>query len=97
MSSITQSRFLLRGVHNFLPTPFLPDYKVDLYGMRENVAYHANTFNTDMVVTVCGGFGEGLQMDVEEQKDIVSATVDGAEGRVIMRTHILKDLQNPLI
>lgn len=82
MSSITQSRYLLRGVHNFLPTPFLPDHKVDLYGMRENVVYHADTFHTDMVVTVCGGFGEGLQMDVEEQKDIVSAAVDGAGGRV---------------
>ena len=70
----------LRGVHNFLPTPFLPDYKVDLYGMRENAAYHAKNNPTDMTLTVCGGFGEGLALDADEHKDVVAAAVSGAGG-----------------
>ena len=72
----------LRGVHNFLPTPFLPGYELDLDGMRKNVAYHARTGPEDMTVTVCGGFGEGLSLDAEEHKDVVAAAVDGAGGAI---------------
>ena len=35
-----------------------------------------------MVVTVCGGFGEGLALDAEEHKDIVAAAVDGAASNL---------------
>ena len=33
-----------------------------------------------MIVTVCGGFGEGLSLNVEEHKDLIVAAVDGANG-----------------
>ena len=82
MTDMAVLRESLRGVHNFLPTPFLESYEPDLNGMRENVAYHARTGPDDMTVTVCGGFGEGLALDAEEHKDVVAAAVDGAGGRV---------------
>ena len=82
MPDFPSLRESLRGVHNFLPTPFLPDYKPDLHGMRENVAYHAKNFSAAMIVTVCGGFGEGLALDAEEHKDIVAAAVDGAASNL---------------
>ena len=89
MPDFTSLRKSLRGVHNFLPTPFLPDYKPDLHGMRENVAYHAKSFSADMIVTVCGGFGEGLALDAEEHKDIVAAAVDGAASNLPVSAVVL--------
>ena len=82
MRDMAETRRSLRGVHNFLPTPFLPDCRPDLDGMRDNVAYHARTGPEDMTVTVCGGFGEGLALDAEEHRDVVAAAVDGGAGRV---------------
>ena len=82
MRDMAATRRSLRGVHNFLPTPFLPDCRPDLDGMRDNVAYHARTGPEDMTVTVCGGFGEGLALDAEEHRDVVAAAVDGAAGQV---------------
>ena len=82
MVNMTALAKSLKGVHNFLPTPLLPDYKVDLYGMRENVVYHSKNNPSDMTVTVCGGFGEGLALDADEHKDVVAAAVDGAGGAI---------------
>ena len=82
MRLMAEMRRSLRGVHNFLPTPFLPDCRPDLDGMRDNVAYHACTGPEDMTVTVCGGFGEGPALDAEEHRDVVAAAVDGAAGQV---------------
>ena len=79
VSSSTLSKSLA-GVHNFLPTPFLENYDLDFYGARENVAYHAKSCPDYMIVTVCGGFGEGLSLNVEEHKDLIVAAVDGANG-----------------
>ena len=56
----------LAGVHNYMPTPFLPDYSLDTDGMRNNVAFHAANFHDDMIVTVGGVYGEGGTMDLDE-------------------------------
>ena len=72
----------LAGVHNYLPTPFLPDYRLDADGMRDNVAFHAAAGNEDLIVTVGGAYGEGFALDLEEHKESVAAAVDGAQGRV---------------
>ena len=72
----------LAGVHNYLPTPFLPDYRLDADGMRDNVAFHANAGNEDLTITVGGAYGEGFALDLEEHKASVAAAVDGAQGRI---------------
>jgi 5-dehydro-4-deoxyglucarate dehydratase len=72
----------LAGVHNYLPAPFFSDYRLDVDGMRGNVAFHASTNHDDMTITVGGGYGEGFTLDLEEHKELVSAAVEGADGKI---------------
>jgi len=72
----------LRGVHNYLPTPFHSDYRLDSYGMKDNVSYHVGTNHRDMTITVGGGYGEGFTLDPGEHKDLVEAAVEGASGEI---------------
>ena len=48
----------LHGPHNYLPTSFHADYALNVEGMRQNVANHAD--ERPMTVVVGGGYGEGL-------------------------------------
>ena len=43
----------LRGVHNFLTTPFHADYTLDANGLRRTVAHHARAGVDNM--TIVGG------------------------------------------
>ncbi|MDA1311877.1 MAG: dihydrodipicolinate synthase family protein [Acidobacteria bacterium] len=72
----------LRGVHNFLTTPFLPDYTLDTKGLRQNVAHHARAGVGDMTIVVGGGLGELFTLDTDEQKAMAEAAVAGAQGRL---------------
>jgi dihydrodipicolinate synthase/N-acetylneuraminate lyase len=72
----------LEGVHSYLPTPFLSDFRLDPDGMKQNVAFHAETPNENLIVTVCGAYGEGFTLNLDEHKDAVAAAVEGADGKV---------------
>ena len=82
MTDYAALREALAGVHNYLPTPFFPDYRLDTVGMRENVAYHVRGGCENMTITVAGGYGEGFTLDLEEHKAAVAAAVEGAQGKV---------------
>jgi 5-dehydro-4-deoxyglucarate dehydratase len=72
----------LRGVHNFLTTPFRADYALDTEGLRRNVAHHARGDVGDMTIVVGGGLGELFTIDSDEQKAMAEAAVAGAQGRL---------------
>jgi 5-dehydro-4-deoxyglucarate dehydratase len=72
----------LQGVHNFLTTPFHPNYDLDAEGLRKNVAHHATSGVQDMTIVVGGGLGELFTLDAHEQKAMAEAAVAGAEGRL---------------
>ena len=71
----------LRGVHNFLTTPFRSDYSLDADGLRRNVAHHVKEAVSDMTIVVGGGLGELFTLDPDEQKVLAEAAVAGAQGR----------------
>lgn len=72
----------LRGVHNFMVTPFLGSKELDIDGLRKNVAYHAAGAPRNMTIVVGGGLGELFTMDADEQREIARAAVAGAMGRL---------------
>ena len=80
--SITDLRQALGGVHNFMITPFRPNYDLDAEGLRKNVAYHAAGTTENMTIVVGGGLGELFSLDLEEHKAMVTAAVEAARGRM---------------
>lgn len=72
----------LSGVHNFLTTPFLPDFSLDDEGLRRNVSFHAQSAPKNMTIVVSGGLGELFSLSVEEHRRLVEAAVAGAEGKM---------------
>mgnify|MGYP002262701524 CR=1 FL=1 len=65
----------LKGVHNFLTTPFLLNYKLDADGLYRNVLVHAKANPEKMVVVVAGGLGELFSLSVVEHEELVDAAV----------------------
>ena len=82
MTDYAALREALAGVHNYLPTPFFSNYRLDADGMRENVAYHVRAGSENMTITVAGGYGEGFTLDLEEHEAAVAAAVEGAQGKI---------------
>ena len=72
----------LKGVHNFLTTPFLSNYKLDADGLYGNVLAHARANPEKMVVVVAGGLGELFSLSVVEHAELVDAAVRGAQGKM---------------
>ena len=72
----------LRGVHNFLTTPFHADYTLDTEGLRQNVAHHARAGVDNMTIVVGGGLGELFTLDAAEQKALAQSAVAGAQGKL---------------
>jgi 5-dehydro-4-deoxyglucarate dehydratase len=72
----------LRGVHNFMVTPFKANYALDAEGLRRNITYHSTSATGDMTIVVGGGLGELFTLDAEEQREIAHAAVAGAMGKV---------------
>jgi 4-hydroxy-tetrahydrodipicolinate synthase len=79
MAELRQS---LRGVHNFMITPFHSNYDLNAEGLRKNIAYHAALPTDNMSIVVGGGLGELFTLDLEEQKAMASAAVTGAQGKM---------------
>ena len=71
---------LLSGVHNFLTTPFQPNYELDADGLRRNVVDHVRSAHRQMTIVVSGGLGELFTLGVQEHKQLVSAAVAGVQG-----------------
>ncbi len=80
--SMPELRAALRGVHNFLTTPFRPDLSLDDDGLRRNVAHHASKAPAGMTMVVGGGLGELFTMDADEQRAMAAAAVAGSAGRL---------------
>ena len=80
--SMQELRGALRGVHNFLTTPFRTDLSIDADGLRRNVAHHASKLPADMTIVVGGGLGELFTMDADEQRAMAAAAVAGSAGRL---------------
>ena len=72
----------LRGVHNFLTTPFLADYTLDAEGLRKNAAFHAKAGTPDMTIVVGGGLGELFTLNADEQGAMARAAVAGSQGKM---------------
>ena len=81
--TMTELRQALRGVHNFMVTPFRSNYDLDAEGLRKNVAYHAAGNTENMTIVVGGGLGlsEGPYWET-----LIAAT----------RRHIWSDLHRDL-
>lgn len=83
---MAELREALRGVHNFLTTPFRADLSLDADGLRRNVAYHASRDASHepggMTVVAGGGLGELFTMDAAEQRVMADAAVAGSAGRL---------------
>ncbi len=76
-------REALRGVHNFLTTPFRADLSLDAEGLRRNAAYHASRESDGgMTLVAGGGLGELFTMDAVEQRAMADAVVAGSAGRL---------------
>ena len=86
----------LDGVHNYLPTPFHSDFRINPEGLRDNVAFYASNYPKDMTITVVGGYGEGWTLDVEEHQEMVAAAVDGAQGRIPIMAGVIGGFQTSL-
>src|SRR5438046_1447640 len=67
-STMAELRRALRGVHNFMVTPFRSNYDLDAEGLRRNVAHHAAGNTENMTIVVGCGLGELYTLDPEEQK-----------------------------
>ena len=72
----------LRGVHNFLTTPFLPDYGLDADGLRNNAAHYARAGTPDTTLVVGGGLGELFALNGGEQRAMAEAAAAGSQGRM---------------
>ena len=72
----------MRGVHNFMVTPFRANLSLDAEGLRRNIAFHAASAPPNMTIVVGGGLGELFTLDVEEQRDMAQAAVAGAMGKL---------------
>ncbi len=72
----------LRGVHNFMVTPFHASLELNAEGLRQNIHHHAAARAQDMTILVGGGMGELLALDVEEHRLLAEAAVAGAEGKM---------------
>ncbi len=72
----------LRGVHNFLTTPFLSNYALESEGVHKNVAFHAKAGTPDMTIVVGGGLGELFTLNAKEQRAMAEAAVAGAQGKM---------------
>ncbi len=71
----------LEGVWAAIPTPFLPDGALDLDGAAANAARYASDFGCDGVF--CNGImGEGWALTVDERRDVLTAIIAGAQGRL---------------
>ncbi len=70
----------LDGPHNYLPTPFHANYDLNVAGLRQNVAYHAQ--RDRLTVVVGGGYGEGWKLSLEEHQQLVAAAVVGAQRQM---------------
>jgi hypothetical protein len=66
--TMTELRQALRGVHNFMVTPFRSNYDLDAEGLRKNVAYHAAGNTENMTIVVGGGLGELFTLDPRSRK-----------------------------
>lgn len=91
---MSQLRTALEGVHNYLPTPFYPDYRLNSKGMAGNVAHYADTAAQNQTVVVGGGYGEGWKLDVEEHRAVVKAAVDGSQGKILMMAGVIAGYRN---
>ncbi len=80
--TMQQLRDALRGVHNFMTTPFRANLDLDAEGLRRNVAHHANHPVADTTIVVGGGLGELFTLDLDEQKAMAAAAVAGSAGRL---------------
>lgn len=80
--TMPQLRMALEGFHNYLPTPFHPDYRLNASGTATNVAYYASTTPQEQTIVVGGGYGEGWKLDVLEHRALVAAAVRAARGRM---------------
>ena len=71
----------LTGVWAAVPTPFLPDGRLDIAGVGANAALYASDFGCDGVF--CNGImGEGWALTLEERQDALAAMCDAAGGRL---------------
>jgi mannitol/fructose-specific phosphotransferase system IIA component (Ntr-type) len=80
--NLVELRDALRGVLNFLTTPFHPDYSFDESGLYKNVSYYAQNPQKNMTIVVGGGLGELFTLDVEEQKALADTAVRASQGRL---------------
>lgn len=87
----------LSGVHNFLTTPFLPDFTLDAEGLRRNVSFHARSTPKDMTIVVSGGLGELFSLSVDEHRRVVEAAVAGAEGKMPVVAGVGGGFRNALL
>lgn len=83
----------LDGVHNYLPTPFHADYRINPEGLRDNVAFYVRRKPKNMAITVAGGYGEGWTLDLEEHKEMVAAAVEGAQGEIPIMAGVIGGYQ----
>ena len=80
--SLNDLRQALRGVHNYLPTPFHANLEIDPEGMRHNAAFYAEAGVQPLSLVVAAGLGELFSLGIEEHREVVSAAADGAGGRL---------------
>ncbi|MSU70376.1 MAG: hypothetical protein EXS39_06325 [Opitutaceae bacterium] len=80
--NMEELRNALRGVHNFMITPFHANYDLDAEGLRKNVAYHTKGSTENMTIVAGGGLGELFTLDLDEHKALATATVAGAQGKM---------------
>lgn len=80
MSSHRDFARKLTGVFGFPVTPFKPDLSLDLDGLARNV--DEMTKHPFCALVAAGGTGEIYSMSVEENIEVVRASVDATHGRM---------------
>ena len=85
----------LDGPHNYLPTPFHANYDLDSEGLLKNVAFHAE--RDRLTVVVGGGFGEGLSLSLKEHRELVTAAVVGAQGKMPVMAGVIGGYKNSIL
>lgn len=67
-------------------TPFKANFDLDLEGMRENIRFLLdNGINGKVGFLIPGaGMGEGVYMSLDEQKSLVKAVLDEAQGEILV-------------
>ncbi len=73
-----------KGVYPAMVTPFTGDDKIDVEGMRSNIAYLEKGGVAGLVP--CGSTGESATLSFDEHKKLVELTVDAASVPVIAGT-----------